>query len=53
MNMKLKEHIEIFKQIRFPGKANIIRMIWHIASEHNEEIACEDFIQAVLPPRNR
>jgi len=42
----LKEHIEIFKKLRITGKNNLIRMVWHIASEHGEEISCEDFVEA-------
>lgn len=42
----LKEHIEIFQKLRITGKNNLIRMVWHIAREHGEEISCEDFVEA-------
>ena len=52
MNMvTLEDHIDIFKELRIIGKNNLIRMIWHIATEHSEEITCEDFIKKTNPPR--
>jgi len=27
-----------------------VRIIWHIATEHSEDIDCEDFIKAISTP---
>lgn len=46
--VSLKEHIELFKKLfRFRGRNNFVRMVWHVANEHAEEITCEDFIKAI------
>jgi len=47
--MKLEEHIRIFKALGFKHLTRdaTIRMVWHIATEHGEELSCEDFINNI------
>ena len=51
-NMKLNEHIKIFQNLPFMRglRNSVIRMAWHLAQEHGEEITCESFIEAISKP---
>lgn len=59
--MKLEVHMHIIKNLRFPMKANIIRLLWIILNEHKEEIQSEAeaankepvewILDQVMPPR--
>lgn len=43
----LPTHIHIFKELRFPNKNAIIRMLWHFIEDHRTEITLEEFIKAI------
>jgi hypothetical protein len=44
----LQSHINIFKALGFiEHRNNLIRIVWHIATEHAEETSLEDFIKAI------
>lgn len=50
--MKLEEHIHILKTLRVPFKANLMRIMYHIVSEHKKEIKdIDEFIDQIMPKR--
>ena len=50
----LETHINIFKALGFIANRNaLIRIVWHIALEHGEEISMEDFINAISKPTTK
>jgi hypothetical protein len=47
----LETHIHIFKALGYIKNRNaLIRIVWHIATEHGLETSCEDFIKAISTP---
>ena len=47
----LETHINIFKALGYiPNRNALIRIVWHIATEHGHVITLEDFINAISKP---
>ena len=47
----LATHIQIFKALGYIQNRNaLIRIVWHIATEHGHVITMEDFIKAISSP---
>lgn len=50
--MKLEEHIHILRTLRIPFKANLTRILYHVFTEHKDEIKdIDEFIDKIMPKR--
>jgi len=51
--MELETQLNILKELRIPYKASLVRILWQIFSEHQEEIKDldKDVISKIFPPR--